>query len=117
MTNNIKHFFNKMAQDWDTHSQPSSEILKEIIDYSRIKEGDNVIDVACGTGVIIETILNRRAKSIYAIDISPEMISIAKKKYNFPKVIFEAGDFTESNLKDYDSLIIHNAYQIGRAHV
>ncbi len=110
MTNTIKHFFNKMAQDWDTHCQPDAKILTDIIDYCLIKEGSDVIDVACGTGVMIEPILSKGAKSIHAIDISPEMIKIARKKYNSPKVTFEVGDFTQTNIKDYDNVIIHNAY-------
>ena len=110
MTNHIKDFFNKMAPTWDTHSTPQLEVLNKIVDYAQVKEGDKVIDVACGTGVMINPILSKNVSNIYAIDISPEMIKIAKEKHPSNKIKFEAGDFTQTQLSNYDNIIIHNAY-------
>ena len=110
MTNNIKEFFDKMAPRWDEHSNPKPDILQQIIDYAQIKKDDRVIDVACGTGVLIPNLLNKLVSEIYAIDISEEMVKIARSKHKNNKLTIEEGDFTETQKTDYDHVIVHNAY-------
>ncbi|MCA9485805.1 MAG: methyltransferase domain-containing protein, partial [Nanoarchaeota archaeon] len=43
---------------------------------SRVK-GDNILDIACGTGIMFK---NYGKRKIYGVDISEDMIAIAKKK-------------------------------------
>ncbi len=40
----------------------------------------SVLDLATGTGAMIDALLNKKNLSIIGIDISPEMLSIAKKR-------------------------------------
>lgn len=41
----------------------------------------SVLDVACGTGVLIPDYLERGAAQVTAIDIAPEMVRIAREKF------------------------------------
>jgi len=54
-----------------------------------IKKKAKILDIGCGPGIIIEELLSKNAE-IYGIDISKEMINLAKKK--FPNVNFSVGD-------------------------
>ncbi len=54
-----------------------------------LKEGDSVIDFACGTGLNLKTILNK-TKKVSAIDFSEDMLKIARNK--FKEVNFIQGD-------------------------
>jgi ubiquinone/menaquinone biosynthesis C-methylase UbiE len=73
-------------------NRPSSRM---IIELAKIKPGDRVLDVGCGTGNLTLT-AERYAGvsgSVYGIDASPEMIEVARKKAkrSGSKVVFEVG--------------------------
>ncbi|EAQ0265285.1 class I SAM-dependent methyltransferase, partial [Salmonella enterica] len=55
---------------------------KEIIDGLNLKE-KVILDVATGTGNMIPILKDRQPHSIKAIDISENMINIARKEYPF----------------------------------
>jgi ubiquinone/menaquinone biosynthesis C-methylase UbiE len=53
-----------------------------IIEMAKIKPGDKVLDVGCGTGNLTLTVKRYigPSGSVYGIDASPEMIEVARKK-------------------------------------
>ncbi len=105
----IREFFNNFAPQWDNEPIAEKEILDIILDNARIKENINVLDVACGTGVLFPFYLERNVKSITAVDLSPEMVKIAKSKFSQADVI--CGD-AENVAFDYqfDVIMIYNAF-------
>ena len=74
-----------------------------------IKSGQDVLDVACGTGVLFPDYLKRGVESITGIDISPEMAKIAQSK--FPEVNVICGDVEETKFdRKFDSIMVYNAF-------
>ncbi len=76
-----------------------------VIELARIKPGDSVLDVACGTGALTFTAQTYAGPSgkVYGIDASPEMIEFAKNKAErmHSPVTFQIGlaeklDFSDS---------------------
>jgi ubiquinone/menaquinone biosynthesis C-methylase UbiE len=68
---------------------------KMVIELAKIKPGDTVLDVGCGTGnltVTAQSVVGPNGKA-YGIDAAPEMIETAKKKAAKAgsKVVFEVG--------------------------
>ncbi|MCK9497395.1 MAG: methyltransferase domain-containing protein [Candidatus Colwellbacteria bacterium] len=60
-------------------SYQKSLILPNILRMSEVKKGDNVIDIACGTGFFsIE--LSKTGASVVGVDISQELLEMAKSK-------------------------------------
>ncbi len=51
-------------------------------------DNKRIIDFGCGTGRHITHCLNRNASEILGIDISEAMLSVARKKFKYPKVHF-----------------------------
>jgi ubiquinone/menaquinone biosynthesis C-methylase UbiE len=53
-----------------------------VIELAKIKAGDTVLDVGCGTGNLTMTAKSVMGKSgkVYGIDAAPEMIELARKK-------------------------------------
>ncbi len=53
-----------------------------VIELAKVKPGDTVLDVACGTGNLTLTARTYAGPTgkVYGIDASPEMIEVAKKK-------------------------------------
>ncbi len=105
----VKSFFDIHASSWDERQRRNEDVINLILDKSEVREGCTVLDVACGTGVLIGDYFNRKAASVTGIDISSEMIRLAKDK--FPGVNFicddaQFCDFAES----FDVIMIYNAF-------
>ena len=77
----IIEFFNMCAPEWDADMIRNEEIINIILDNAKVCEGKDVLDVACGTGVLIPDYLARNVNTVTAIDISPEMVKIAKSNH------------------------------------
>ncbi|RLI83322.1 MAG: chitin-binding protein, partial [Archaeoglobales archaeon] len=75
----------------------SEEMRRKVVDMANVKEGDLVLEVGCGTGFTTYEIV-RRVKDVVAIDITPEQISKAVKR--FPDVNFLMGDAENLPFKD-----------------
>jgi len=73
-------------------NRPNSRM---VIEMAKIKSGDKVLDVGCGTGSLTLTAKSYvgASGSVYGIDASPEMIVVARKKAKRSNTdaIFEIG--------------------------
>ncbi len=105
----IKAFFDEKAPVWDMNQIRSDEIISFILDKSEVKKGTRVLDVASGTGVLFGDYLKREVGSLTGIDISPEMLKIAKGKY--PQVRLICADAESYCFREkYDVIMIYNAF-------
>ncbi len=111
----------KSKKFWDSASK-NYDKTEERFEYIHKKSRENakrhlesynvVLDYGCGTGTTACEIANE-VKEIHAIDISPKMIEISKKKAakkNIKNVIFEEGDIFDEKLKkeSYDRILAFN---------
>lgn len=110
--NEIKEFFNAKAKDWDVKDTYPESFKLDLLKQIGLKENDFVIDIGCGTGVITKLIHLLTKSNVVAIDISNEMIKIAKEKYkDCDYATFINIDLFSLNEKEkYDFAIIYNAY-------
>ncbi len=104
-------FFDRLAPDWDAELIRSDEIIGTILDNAEVGAGKDILDVACGTGVLIGDYLARGVSSVTAIDISPEMARIAREKFPQEKVTVLCGDVEESCFgRLFDCVVVYNAF-------
>jgi demethylmenaquinone methyltransferase/2-methoxy-6-polyprenyl-1,4-benzoquinol methylase len=102
-------FFDAHAAQWDAEMIRSDSIIHTILTNAGVTAGVDVLDVACGTGVLFPDYLLRGVRSVTAIDISPEMARIAREK--FPQVNVVCGDVeTASFDRKFDCIIVYNAF-------
>ncbi len=107
--NDIRDFFDRCAPWWDDDMIRNEEIITTILDNGGIKEGIHVLDVACGTGVLFPDYLKRGVASVTGIDLSPEMVKIAKRK--FPEIQVICGDVeTAKFTQQFDAIMVYNAF-------
>ena len=107
----VIEFFDKCAPGWDACMIRNDDIIQMILDNAGVKKDSKVLDVACGTGVLIPDYLSRDVSAVTAIDISSEMIKIAQSKFKDKRVEFICADVMEYDLCDgYDSVVIYNAF-------
>ena len=110
--NEIKELFDKLAFSWDEGETCPIEKKRYLLNRLGIKRGDKVIDIACGTGVITGILHETTGTDVLAVDLSDNMIDIARKKYADEKEItFRQCDFLSDPIDDrFDYAIIYNAY-------
>ncbi|MBQ7281210.1 MAG: hypothetical protein IJR16_00370, partial [Spirochaetales bacterium] len=68
--NEVIAFFDSLAAGWDADMVRNEDVIRTILDNAGVREGSNVLDIACGTGVLIPDYLFRGASRIVAVDIS-----------------------------------------------
>jgi len=106
--NHMIAFFDALAYGWDGNQVHDEEIITFILDKGEIVKGKRVLDVACGTGVLFPDYIRRGAR-VTGVDISSEMLRIAKNKY--PDIQLICADAEEYSFeKDYDAVMIYNAF-------
>lgn len=115
----------------------NEDVIKTILNNAGVETGKDILDVACGTGVLIPDYISRGVASVTAIDISPKMIEIAQSKFlyklrssdNSGKGLENVerpdtgGNFKSTNLsiicgdvesydfeKQFDSIVLYNAF-------
>ena len=108
----VIEFFDRCAPTWDAEMIKSDAIIGKILDNAEVGEGMDVLDVACGTGVMFDYYLQRGVSSVTGIDIAPEMARIAGEKYapeNRVQVI--CGDVEETSFdRKFDRIVVYNAF-------
>ena len=66
-----------LIYSWKDYKKEAKKIKKLILKYKK-SDGNELLDIACGTGKHLEYLKN--TFSCMGVDINEEMINIAKKK-------------------------------------
>ena len=108
----IIEFFDRCAPPWAAEMIKSDVKIGKILDNAEVGAGMDILDVACGTGVMFDYYLQRDVASVTGIDISPEMARIASEKYaHEPKIQVICGDVEEFNFdRKFDRIVVYNAF-------
>lgn len=105
----IINFFDSLADSWDQGQVIKNAIIEKILANGGVEPQKDILDIACGTGVLFPFYFEKAVKSVTGIDISPEMVKIAKQK--FPETEIICGDAEEYRFdKKFDVIMIHNAF-------
>jgi len=105
----IIEFFDRCAPWWDDDMIRNEPVIATILDNGGIRPGIDVLDVACGTGVLFPDYLRRGVNSVTGIDIAPEMAKIAAAK--FPQVNVICGDVETAEFdRKFDAIMVYNAF-------
>lgn len=108
----VSAFFDSLADSWDNDMIKTQWKIDKILDAAEVTEGKTVLDVACGTGVLIPDYLERNVKKCIAVDLSERMIEIAKSKFGkYENVEFLCADAEQYDFSEmFDSIVIYNAF-------
>ena len=109
----VAAYFNERAGKWDESGcSGESRVQGAVLSLVDLKPGDSVLDLGCGTGVMIPFYLAAQAGKIVAVDVSEKMVERAREKFgNEPSVELRAQDALSLN-EDvcFDAVVIYNAY-------
>ena len=101
---NYKRLSRVYDLDWSDFSPKYVGLIKKILDKNGITQA-KILDLACGTGVLAE-ILAENGHHTRGIDISPQMIDIARNRSTgLPDTAFQVQDMTRFCVDDSFDLI------------
>ncbi len=107
----VKAYFDACAARWDAGMIRDETVIARIFDNAGVRAGTRVLDVACGTGVLIPDYLSRSVASVTGIDLSGAMIKIARAKFSDPRVRFFCADAEEADFSElFDCCVVYNAF-------
>ncbi|WP_417062965.1 class I SAM-dependent methyltransferase [Ellagibacter isourolithinifaciens] len=109
----VAAYFNERAGKWDENGcSGESRVQGAVLSLVDLKPGDSVLDLGCGTGVMIPFYLAARAGKIVAVDVSEKMVERAREKFsNEPSVELRAQDALSLDEGErFDAVVIYNAY-------
>lgn len=79
-TNKLKNTFNKIPADYDKYRlNYPDQVYKTILKYCPLSPTDKILEIGIGSGLATKQFA-RLGNKITAIDLSPELIKIARKK-------------------------------------
>ncbi len=107
---NDREFFNSLAEKWDSICHHDFKKIQNIVSLSGVKKNSKILDVGTGTGVLVPYLLESFPQHITAIDVSENMIKVAKKKINDSRVSFIVKDFFQLEVQSFDYIFFYSVY-------
>lgn len=107
---NNREFFNGLAYKWDEMCHHDDKKIRKILELADIKKESKILDIGTGTGILISYLLEKSPAKLVGVDISENMIEVAKEKYKGKSVEFVVSDIMEFNDCGYDYIFIYSAY-------
>ncbi|EJO5348365.1 class I SAM-dependent methyltransferase [Clostridium botulinum] len=110
---NDKDFFNNLADKWDDMCCHSKEKIEYILSKADLKQGDRVLDIGSGTGVLIPYLENIICNNghITAVDIAENMLKVSKQKNTYPNLELIVKDFLEyKSEKAFNCITAYSCY-------
>jgi len=111
--NDVDQFFNQHAAGWDQlQSTKEGIIIDEILDRAGINSSDRILDVACGTGVLIPHFIKKNIslQKIVALDNSEKMLKVLQHKFPDVVTINRAFEDCPEEYSLFSKIIIFNAF-------
>ena len=106
----IKRNFSKYAHCYDKYSLIQDKCAASLGRYLGKTSQASILDIGCGTGNYTKLLFEKFPKAkITAVDISKEMIVVARGKFPKNRIEFMVSDAEELNLEEKFSLITSNA--------
>lgn len=107
---NVAGWYDDVVNDPDSYQV--QVILPNVVRITAPKKGDRVLDLACGQGFFSHALAAQGA-TVTGIDISPELVSIAKKHAGHTEEFFVSSADNLSKFKDksFDSVVCVLAIQ------
>lgn len=109
--NSVAEYFDEMSAIWDDAVLHNKTYIREVLKLLKIKEGDKIADVGCGTGVLIDYIREiNRYGIIFEIDISQKMLNMSRaKNYSDDNIRYLKLDINNSKLDElFDVIILYD---------
>jgi malonyl-CoA O-methyltransferase len=105
--------FSLHAKTYDRYAQVQKQMAGQLLtalDGPNLPDKARILEIGCGTGYLTKALCTRFPQAqIFAVDLAPGMIEVAKEKVRLEQVTFICGDIEQMNWQKSFDLIISNA--------
>jgi demethylmenaquinone methyltransferase/2-methoxy-6-polyprenyl-1,4-benzoquinol methylase len=112
--NRGQEFFNRLAERWDDLRAPDAGKLAALVEMTGIKAGSRILDVGCGTGVLLPYLKAAAGQSgeIIALDFAANMVARAEEKHRqLEGITYLAGDIYDFRCeRRFDTIVCLNFF-------
>lgn len=106
----VKNNFSRAARSYDAYSDVQDVCASALIEKMEELSFGNILDVGCGTGSYTAALRKKFPRaSIKAVDISPDMVRIAREKFSGDPAEFVVADAETADLGGGFDLVTSNA--------
>jgi len=110
-----QEFFDKLAAEWDLmFTAEDLERLSHVVDKLEVKEGMDILDLGCGTGVLFDMLRRRVGPGgmVTGVDFSIQMAQKAHRNFPFDNVTVVDADAINLPFADstYDMAVSFAAF-------
>jgi len=109
MSSDMAVFFDRLAPEWD-NTPDKYQTREELTSMMGLPPKSVIADIGCGRGVMFEHLLKTDPEKIIAVDVSGEMIRLAKEQWHDERIEYVNGDLLDVSLPMLDAAIFFNAY-------
>ncbi len=111
MPHDVSQFFDVQAPTWHTHATDGHKpVISQIIGLAGIEGGMDVLDVACGTGILFPYYLDKSVRTVTGVDISSSMCTFARLNHADPRINIVNTDIMEYHgTRRFDAVMLFNA--------
>ena len=107
----VASYFDARAEVWDATCKLRTSTARRLRQLLDNLSGAHVIDVACGTGIMVDFYLKEGADNVVAVDISRKMCEVAARKFSGDeRVRVLCADILQARLEPVDVVVVYNAY-------
>lgn len=105
------------AEIYEHHMVPTifARWTPELVDAAGVRQGERVLDVACGTGVVTRLVADRvgQAGHVVGLDINPSMLAAARAAAANAKIEWLEGSVMNMRLPDadFDAVVCQQGFQ------
>lgn len=108
----VAHNFGSIARDYDDHAAAQKRAARELLDFTPDIDPGDVLEPGCGTGIYTCMLARRHpSASIHAIDLSEEMVEVAREKIDASNVSLAVRDAEREPKRDYDLISSSATFQ------
>jgi demethylmenaquinone methyltransferase/2-methoxy-6-polyprenyl-1,4-benzoquinol methylase len=103
-------YFDKLAPGW-IDSPGEHAVCEKLVSMMELPANSVIADIGCGRGVMFPHLLKTNPAKIIAVDISAEMLRLAKERQD-ARITCINGDFLEAPLpaRALDAAVFYNSY-------
>ena len=109
MSKDMAAFFDRLAPEWD-NAPAEYETREKLTAMMSLSPNGVIADIGCGKGVMFEHLLKTCPAKLIAVDVSGEMIRLAKELFGDDRLEYINGDFLDAELPALDAAVFFNSY-------
>ena len=109
-TAQMRQYFDEKAANWDNICHHDTAKLHIIISLAAPALCSRLLDIGCGTGIMIKPLLAVNPRELLAVDLAPLMIEQSALKHNDTRLRLLAIDFFDLAENGFDLAMLYSVY-------